>query len=65
MAGDENPALNDDGTYKDSSDIQWYNSEGDETPMPKGGAPAPPPSAENLSDDELPAPGKISGSLAR
>lgn len=63
---DDNPALNKDGSYKDASDMQWYNSEGDEAPMPKGGVPAPPPpSGENLSDDEASAPGKISASLPR
>lgn len=65
MATAENPALGADGKLKDASEIEFYNSEGDEAPIPKGGTAATASGGENTSSTVRIAPAKITPSLPR
>lgn len=65
MATAENPALGADGKLKDASEIEFYNSEGDEVPIPKGGTAASASGGKNTSSTVRVAPTKITPSLPR
>lgn len=65
MATAENPALDADGKLKDATEIDFYNSEGDEAPIPKGGTAASASGGENPLSTVGVAPARITPSLPR